>query len=153
MLWQKCVPALLFALVICAGAVSGLYALRVQRSASEARVSVKRVRPEAHRTSAGRWQAAAENSSVLDNQSVIAMARTNLSPRTLVKAIERSACRFDMSPSAIIRMKAAGVADDVIYAMLSNLDQCEAPSTTAIDNPLQEKLTSAIAAELTAPVQ
>lgn len=152
-LWVKCLPTALCLLVLLAAAVAGVYALRLRSSASQARASVRRVHPESRRSSAGRWQTI-DNKAVLDNQSVVSMSKTQISARTLIRAIERSPCRFDMSASAIIRMRSNGVPDEVIYAMLSGLDQCEpVPDAVSIDPVVKNNLSSAIVDQIAAPVE
>lgn len=154
-LWTKALPTLLCLLVLLGGVGAVVFGIRLRIAASEGRtMTVKGTRPEIRKTSAGKW-AMSDSSTVLDNESVMSLAHTNLSTRTLVKVIERSPCRFDTSPRALIRIKQSGVPDDVIYAMLNNLDQCFSdPGQPAVSSPnVQEKLEAAINRSLAAPLQ
>lgn len=55
----------------------------------------------------------------LTNADVIQMMKSGLGKHTIVLLIQESPCHFDTSPQALIRLKKAGVNDEVINAMVS----------------------------------
>jgi len=55
----------------------------------------------------------------LDNADVVAMIRAALAPDVIISKIKSSACKFETTPAALERLKADGVPDSVILAMLS----------------------------------
>ncbi len=121
--WMKCIAPLVCLLTLGVVGVGSLWFVRSKVSAAGSIAGARRPRPEVRKTGVGRW-AMVDSGTVLDNQAIIRLTQTQISPRTLVKMIERTPCHYDMKPAAIIRMKENGVTDDVIYAMLNTLDQC-----------------------------
>jgi hypothetical protein len=55
---------------------------------------------------------------LLRNEDVLALVRSGVAPAVVVAKIERSACRFDTSVSALQALKAARVPDEVQAAMV-----------------------------------
>ncbi len=55
----------------------------------------------------------------LGNADIVGMTRANLSPREIVSRITASPNAFDLSDQAFMELKAAGVADEVLSAMLA----------------------------------
>lgn len=55
----------------------------------------------------------------LKNSDVIQMMKSGLGRRTIVLLIRQSQCNFDTSPQAMMKLKKAGVSDDVLNAMLT----------------------------------
>jgi hypothetical protein len=55
----------------------------------------------------------------LRNSDVVQMMRSGLGRRTIVLLIRQSQCNFDTSPQAMMKLKKAGVSDDVLNAMLA----------------------------------
>ena len=55
----------------------------------------------------------------LKNSDVIEMMKSGLGRRTIVLLIRQSQCNFDTSPQAIMKLKKAGVSDDVLNAMVT----------------------------------
>ena len=56
----------------------------------------------------------------LKNEDVIQMTRAGLSPEVILAKLRGSSCKFDTSPSSLVAMKEAGVADDVLLEMVRN---------------------------------
>lgn len=121
--WMKCIAPLACVLALALAGGASLWFVRSKAKAASNVAGAKRVRSEVRKTGVGRW-AMVDSGTVLDNQSIIRLTQTQISPRTLVKMIERTPCHYDMKPTSIVSMKESGVSDDVIYAMLNTLDQC-----------------------------
>jgi hypothetical protein len=68
---------------------------------------------------------------VLDNAAVIRMVNAGLSHEVIVIKIDRSAAHFDVATDALIALKAAGVPDVVIKAMLLKPASVTPPTTSA----------------------
>lgn len=62
--------------------------------------------------------AAQENRRVLSNSDVMNMAKSGMSDRTIVLAIQQTPTKFDTTPEALIALKKAGISDEVLNAML-----------------------------------
>jgi hypothetical protein len=60
---------------------------------------------------------AAQGTGTLTNDDVIKMVRAQLDVNIIVTTIESSSARFDVSPTGLIALKDAGVADSLIQAM------------------------------------
>ena len=60
-----------------------------------------------------------DSSAPLKNSDVIQMMKSGLGRRTIVLLIRQSQCNFDTSPQAIMKLKKAGVSDDVLNAMVT----------------------------------
>ena len=60
-----------------------------------------------------------QNTRPLTNDDILDMVGGGLSPNTIVLAIQKKTSNFDVSPSALLRLKRAGVPDAVMQAMLS----------------------------------
>ncbi|HEX5873557.1 MAG TPA: hypothetical protein VFY60_02850 [Pyrinomonadaceae bacterium] len=54
------------------------------------------------------------------NADIVEMSRAGLLPAVLIAKIKSSECKFDTSPSALVALKEAGVADDVLMEMVRN---------------------------------
>lgn len=54
------------------------------------------------------------------NADIVEMSRAGLQPAVLIAKIKNSNCKFDTSPSALVELKEAGVADDVLMEMVRN---------------------------------
>jgi hypothetical protein len=54
------------------------------------------------------------------NADIVEMSRAGLAPSVLIAKIKSSECKFDTSPSALVELKEAGVADDVLMEMVRN---------------------------------
>jgi hypothetical protein len=65
----------------------------------------------------------------LGNADVLAMIKAALEPGVIITKIKSSACNFETTPAALEKLKAGGVPDDVILAMIN------APATTATAAP------------------
>jgi hypothetical protein len=59
---------------------------------------------------------------VLTNQSIIKMARANVSDDIIIAKIRQSKTRFDLSTDGIVQLKEAGVSDRVLSVMMSAAD-------------------------------
>jgi hypothetical protein len=57
--------------------------------------------------------------SLLTNAEIVQMVKTGFAEETILKAIQLSETRFDTSVAALMEMKAAGVSEKVMQAMLS----------------------------------
>lgn len=60
-----------------------------------------------------------ESGAPLTNADVLQMMRSGLGRHTIVLLIRQGPCNFDTSPRAVIKLKKAGVSDEVINAMLA----------------------------------
>ncbi len=65
--------------------------------------------------------AAAQEPQPLTNDDVIGLVKAGLSPAVITAKITGSPCRFDTSPAALQQLKAAGVPDEIVVAMLQAL--------------------------------
>jgi hypothetical protein len=86
------------------------------------------------------WNAAllGQNQEVLRNADIVTMATARLAPETIVLKIETSVCQFDTSPDALAVLKAAGVPDLAISAMLkasAGTKNSPTPATTTPPSP------------------
>ena len=54
------------------------------------------------------------------NADIIEMSRAGLAPAVLIAKIKNSKCKFDTSPSALVELKEAGVADEVLMEIVRN---------------------------------
>jgi len=54
------------------------------------------------------------------NADVVEMSRAGLLPSVVIAKIKNSECKFDTSPSALVELKAAGVADEILMEMVRN---------------------------------
>ena len=89
----------------------------------------------------------------LKNSDVIEMMKSGLGPRTIVLLIRQSQCNFDTSPQAMMKLKKAGVRDDVLNAMLT-AERSAAPETSgaATDDALMLKAANAFGPQGGGPV-
>jgi hypothetical protein len=69
--------------------------------------------------------------SPLDNADVLALVRAALAPDVIITKIRSSACNFETTPDALAQLKAGGVPDAVILAMLNAPRAKTAPGTTS----------------------
>ncbi len=65
---------------------------------------------------------------VLTNSDVVKMARVKLADGIIISKIKTSACDFDTSVDALVRLKEAGVSDSVIQAMNDAQAAAQAPA-------------------------
>lgn len=164
LLWTKSVTAIGVLLVMGLAAGAGLYAVK-GRSGGAPGGLIKRVKAETRKAGVGRW-VTVDTGAILGNEDIIKLSETKVSPRTIVKLVERTQCKYDMRPDSMIQMKEKGVADEVLYAMLSNLDQCytdAAPTASpdlarlmdlsAASPKVQDRVSAAIAKDTGASVQ
>jgi S1-C subfamily serine protease len=68
---------------------------------------------------------AAQEPQPLNNDDIVGLVKAGLSPALITTKIASAACHFDTSPAALQQLKAAGVPDDVLMAMVQ-----AAPSVT-----------------------
>lgn len=61
----------------------------------------------------------------LTNADIINMAKSGIGEQTIILTIQKTATKFDTSPEALIQLKAAGLSDAVLNAMLTS-----SPATT-----------------------
>lgn len=88
--------------------------------------------------------AVGQDSSVpLRNSDVIQMMRSGLGRRTIVLLIRQSQCNFDTSPQAMMKLKKAGLSDDVLNAMLTAERMTAAASAEATGDALLLKAANA----------
>jgi hypothetical protein len=66
--------------------------------------------------------ALAQQTEILTNATVVEMAKVGLSREVILKKINDSRNRFDVSTSALIELKKAGVSDEVIALMLEKAE-------------------------------
>jgi hypothetical protein len=76
-------------------------------------------------------QTPSTNKQSLTNDDVIDLLAAGLSPEIVTAKIRSSPCKFDTSPAALKRLRAAHVADSVILAMVQALPPEEASLKTA----------------------
>jgi hypothetical protein len=75
------------------------------------------------------------HSTILTNNDVIDLVKSNISADIIVAKIRSSECKFDTSPEALKGLKEAGVSDEVVLSMV------EAPSVKEqIPSPVEEHL-------------
>jgi hypothetical protein len=72
------------------------------------------------------------DSTVLTNKDILDMQKIGLPPEILVAKIKSSQCNFDTSPASLQALKAGGLGDSVILAMV------EAPSGQARVGPVED---------------
>ena len=88
----------------------------------------------------------------LRNQDVLEMLKAGLSPEVVAAKINISSCDFDTSPVALKQLKAAGVPDKVLLAMLraASRPPAEAVSVNAAQPPatVEVKLPAATSVEI-----
>jgi len=65
----------------------------------------------------------------LGNADVLAMVKATLAPDVIITKIKSSACHFETTPAALEQLKADGVPDGVILAMLNAPGATTAPDT------------------------
>ncbi|MCA1566325.1 MAG: hypothetical protein LC803_11935 [Acidobacteria bacterium] len=67
----------------------------------------------------------------LGNADVLALVKAALAPDVIIAKIKSSACNFETTPAALEQLKAGGVPDAVIVAMLAATAATAAPQTTS----------------------
>jgi hypothetical protein len=83
---------------------------------------------------------AAAQAPSLTNADVIAMSRAGLAPSVIVHSMEGSSVAFDTSPSALIALRQAGVADGVIARMLHlTRERAKGTTTTGVTRIAPER--------------
>jgi len=76
------------------------------------------------------------NSAVLTNKDILDLNRIGLQPEILIAKIKSTRCNFDTSPASLQILKAAGLADGVILAMVeAPVGQQTQPLSPATDDP------------------
>ena len=55
---------------------------------------------------------------VMDNSEVITLAKAGLNPTIIIGKIKTSKTNFDLSTDSLIKLKQAGVSDEIVAAML-----------------------------------
>ena len=63
-------------------------------------------------------QAADSTKSALNNQDVMEMVKTGLSPEIILAKIKAGPCNFETSPAALKELKSSGVPDNLVLAMV-----------------------------------
>jgi hypothetical protein len=66
------------------------------------------------------------------NADIIEMSRAGLLPAVLIAKIKSSPCKFDTSPSALVELKEAGVADDILLEIVRNPNGGGQPKIQAV---------------------
>lgn len=66
-----------------------------------------------------------KSGTVLANRDIVALAERKVSPKTIMRLIERHPCRFNASPVELMRMKDGGVDAEVLDAVVANVGDCE----------------------------
>ena len=66
-------------------------------------------------------RSSAQSATTLTNDDVVKMVRAQLGTSIVLTTINASNATFDVSPSALIALKEAGVADDIIQAMQTRM--------------------------------
>lgn len=69
------------------------------------------------------------------NSDIVEMTRAGLLPAVLITKIKNSHCKFDTSPSALVALREAGVADDVLMEMVRNPTGGEPPKVQPVPAP------------------
>lgn len=72
---------------------------------------------------------------VLTNSDVVKMAKAKLGDGIIISTIRASACNFDTSVSAMVKLKEAGVSDAVIQAMRDSQEAARTPATDSASSP------------------
>jgi hypothetical protein len=78
---------------------------------------------------------------ILGNADVLALVKAALAPDVIITKIKSSACNFETTPAALEQLKAGGVPEAVIAAMLAAPGASVAPETTStrVVAPTQEE--------------
>jgi hypothetical protein len=84
--------------------------------------------------------AATANGSGLNNRDILDMNKAGLPPEVLVAKIKSSECNFDTSPASLQALKAAGLGDSVILAMVEA--PTGQPKAFAVIEPLPQVVAS-----------
>ena len=71
---------------------------------------------------------------IMTNEEVISLAKAGLSPSIIVGKIRSGKSNFDMSTDALIKLKQAGVSDDIVGAML----EAKSGKSTTAGTPLAD---------------
>ena len=78
----------------------------------------------------GRGFAQAPSSQALTNEDIIKMVRAQLSTSIIIATIDSASFTFDLSPTALIALKEAGVEDRIIEAMQARVRTRDTGATT-----------------------
>ena len=92
-------------------------------------------------------------SDVLTNSDVVKMARVKLADSIIISKIKASACNFDTSVDALVKLKEAGVSDPVIQAMNDAQAAAQAPPAESAAAPSPEPQQGEAPAPAPAPGQ
>jgi hypothetical protein len=84
-----------------------------------------------------------QSSDELTNDDILHLVKGGLSSDIVVAKIQRSECRFNTSPSALIQLKSAGVSDGIILAMVKCPTTAKLKKEEAPPFPAQEKIIDA----------
>lgn len=76
---------------------------------------------------------AQDSNRALTNADIISMEKSGIGEQTIILTIQKSATKFDATPQALIQLKAAGVPDAVLDAMLN-----ASPATSVPAEPVQQ---------------
>lgn len=66
---------------------------------------------------------AGEGSEIITNEDIVKLVKAGFTDEIVLLQIKRSTCAFTMSTDELIRLKAAGVSDDIIKVMLIEADK------------------------------
>ncbi|HEV2880222.1 MAG TPA: hypothetical protein VGX24_02850 [Pyrinomonadaceae bacterium] len=90
---------------------------------------------------------------ILGNADVLALVKAALAPDVIITKIKSSACNFETTPAALEQLKAGGVPEAVIAAMLAAPGASVAPETTSTRGvaPTQEEKEVAAARRVKLP--
>lgn len=69
------------------------------------------------------------------NSDIVEMTRAGLLPAVLIAKIRNSECKFDTSSSALVELKEAGVADDILMEMVRNPNGGGSPKVQPVPAP------------------
>jgi hypothetical protein len=90
---------------------------------------------------------AQEPARILTNADIINMAKSGIGDQIIILSIQKAVTKFDTSPDALIQLKAAGVSDAVMSAMMTPSSN-PTPNVVLQDcSPMLNKVLSAIGSE------
>ena len=68
----------------------------------------------------------------INNDDIVQLSRAGVVASIVIEKIKTSQCKFDTSPSALVALKQAGVADEVLMEMLRSPNGGAQPTATAV---------------------
>lgn len=89
----------------------------------------------AQETSAAKPQETQTAPATLTNQNILEMLKTGIAQEIIIAKIKSSTTRFDTSPAALQELKAAGVPDAVILAMVQAPAEAASGAATTVTQP------------------